>query len=227
MTPSSDPSLHPDESFGPGTDLAICLVAVLLLLTSLVVFGRQQALGVEAPPPRVEPPPEPPPPPPPKQVWTIQEGYDDEPLFEKDRAVLTPTARRQLESRLGEMFDALGGDDCNQLLIEGHASPEAPSGRPHSEQERWNVRLSVDRAMAVADFLYWQGIPYECMSISAFGRSHSRVLATWLQRPGERRSLQTWDAADEPADESELAPERLVRIFATLHPDSVCDLAWY
>jgi len=220
MTGYDDPSLHPDESFGPGTDLAVCLVAVLLLLSSLVLLERQP----EPPPPEeapvvVEPAQ-------PEQTWTIQEGYGEEPLFEKDRAVLTPTAKRQLQNQLHEMLDALVSDSCNQLLIEGHASPEAPAGRPSDQQERWNVKLSADRAMAVADYLYWQGIPYECMSFSAFGRSHSRVLGDWLRGAAGRRSIRTWDATGAPAEEEELAPERLVRIFGTRHPDSLCDLAW-
>ena len=128
------------------------------------------------------------------------------------------------------MTDALAGEECNQLLIEGYASPEVPADRRRHEQERWNLKLSGDRAMAVADYLYWQGVPYECMSVSAFGRSHSKTLAGWLRPPGGRRSLFEWDAAMPEAagevGEARLAPERLVRIFGTHHPDSLCELAF-
>jgi len=218
MTPfDDDPSLHPDESFGPGTDLAICLVAVLLLLSALVLVSRPEE--------HAHPEPQQP-----KQVWIIQERYGDEPLFEKDRATLTATAKAQLKRQLQAMTDALAGEECNQLLIEGYASPEVPADRRRHEQERWNLKLSGDRAMAVADYLYWQGVPYECMSVSAFGRSHSKALAGWLRPPGGRRSLFEWDAAMPEAagevGEPKLAPERLVRIFGTHHPYSLCELAF-
>ena len=207
MSSYGEPSLDSDESFGPGTDLVVSLLAVLLLLLFLVVREQREA---------------------PKQLLEIREGYNEEPLFEKDKAGLTPRAMEQLRQKVPDFLAALESDCCNQLLVEGHASPEAPSALDIKGREQWNLKLSIERSMAVVDYLYHLGFPYECMSVAGFGRSHSVTLTSWLGADPSR-SIDRWDetgrAIVEEVGESTLAAERVVKIFGIRHESSLCDIA--
>ena len=216
MSFHEDPSQAPDESFGPGTDLVISLFAMLMLLLVLAVRALYVA-SAALPEPETQS----------ANLWELREDYREEPLFERDKAVLTPRAKAQLLHEVPAILDALETSYCNQLLVEGYASPEAPSRLSRAARERWNLKLSVDRSMAVIDYLYRHGVPYECMSVTGFGRSHSLVLANWLKYD-PMRSIIEWD--DEWGDwaseigETALAEERVVRIFGIYHESSLCDL---
>ena len=217
-----------DESFGPGTDLVVSLLAALFLLIPLAVQSTRllkylnAAREISAAKPPLECPQEPR-----KQIWEFRESYQDEPLFEKNRAGLTEAAKRQIRSQWGAFQEALQGGLYNQLLIEGHASPEISPKATPQQRERWNLQLSLERALAVADYLHDLGLSYECMSVTGFGRSHSSALQEWLQDSSER-SLQDWNNGggelvrrkEEPA----LAGERLVRVLGINHKSSLCDL---
>ena len=214
MNLADDYSQQPDESFGPGTDLVVSLLAVLLLILiqllnaqNLHSFEEQKG---------------------PQQILVIEENYDEKPLFEKDKSTLTPHARLQLRRSRSAFVDALESNCCNQILIEGHASPDAPSSLSASERERWNLSLSIDRSLAVIDYLYSLGIPYECMSLAGFGRSHSQVLGSWLGRD-DQRNIHMWDISSaefvKRVDQHALASERLVRISGIKHERSVCQIS--
>jgi hypothetical protein len=200
-----EPSVEPDESFGPGTDLVISLLAILLLLLALAAIEQRQA---------------------PRQLWELREDYREKPLFGQNDAELTERARQQLRQELPAFLDALESDWCNQLLVEGYASPEAPPDLDRKERERWNLGLSARRSMAVSDYLNDLGIPYECMFISGYGRSHSAVLASWLNADPDR-TVVIWDdqALEEQHGEQVLSPERIVRILGISHDSSLCSLS--
>lgn len=212
-----DPSLEPDESFGPGTDLVISLFAVLLLLLALAVHALDTPIakpdGPESPT---------------KILWTLEQRYKEEPLFEQDRAVLTIYAKEQIALELPAIRRVLESDSDNQILVEGYASPESPPNLTRQERERWNLKLSVDRSIAVVDYLYEHGIPYECMSVTGFGRSHSVLLSEWLEKDSAR-TVPGWDSAGATpvaeAGEKKLAKERIVRILGIRHRSSICGLA--
>ena len=216
MSWQQDPSLEPDESFGPGTDLVISLFAVLLLILVLAlrVLSVSEVKSIE---PEHQP----------KNLWTLQQRYPEEPLFEQDKAVLTAHTMKQLDLILPTIRSALDGESCNQLLVEGYASPEAPAGLPRRERERWNLELSVNRSMAVVDYLHDHNIPYECISVTGFGRSHSPTLGEWLGSDSFR-SVADWDehwGAQRDIDDVILARERIVKIFGIQHENSLCGLA--
>lgn len=207
-----DSSDHIDESFGPGTDLVVSMLAALLLILVQILRPSPKEEDVDRRP---------------QQIIEIRDSYDEEPLFEKDNAVLTAFAKEQLVREMPAFLSALRSDCCNQLLIEGHASPEAPSSFSAMQRERWNLSLSVERSMAVIDFLYTEGIPYECMSLAGFGRSHSKVLGSWLGAD-KGRTMRIWDERSgvlaREIDERSLASERLVRILGIHHERSLCRL---
>lgn len=199
-----------DESFGPGTDLVLSLFACLLMITLLGAVARK----TETPPPSA---------PTRQQLYEFRERDRQAPFFARNDEVLTEEAKGELRRIAPGLQAGLEGGRFNHLQLLGFASPETREGR-ELERERWNFALSLHRAQAVADFLYQQRIPYECMSLSAFGRSQSKVLSGWLAA-FDGRSLATWDAAgqDSPeVDEQAMASERRVEIWGIEHPDSVC-----
>jgi outer membrane protein OmpA-like peptidoglycan-associated protein len=216
-----------DESFGPGTDLVVSLLAALFLLIPLAVqsvrllnyLSRAREDAVRA---SVECRPEPE-----KQIWEFRESYQEEPLFEKNHAGLTEAAKRQIRAQWPAFEEALRGGLYNQLLVEGHASPEISPRSPTNQRERWNLQLSLERALAVADYLHELGLSYECISVTGFGRSHSSALREWLEGSSER-SLQQWDDGEEDVmkqtEGSDLAGERLVRVLGIHHESSLCEV---
>ncbi|HEX5719303.1 MAG TPA: OmpA family protein [Thermoanaerobaculia bacterium] len=234
--PEDDPSGRSDESFGPGTDLVVSLLAALLLLIPIFVRSFRLVSYLE----RLETVPadvtvlrtelekckndfdaR-------KQIWEFRETYRDEPLFERNRDGLTAAAKQQLDAKVKTFQDALVAGGYNQLLIEGHASPETMLAGDTRQRERWNLALSLLRSMAVADYLYKRGIPYECMSVAAFGRSHSLSLKSWLEEDPVR-TVQDWDEGGrnlvDQIGEATLADERLVRVFGIRHEQSLCALS--
>lgn len=235
--PEEDPSGRSDESFGPGTDLVVSLLAALLLLIPIFVqsfrlmsYLQQLAvvpvedvstLRIELEKCKQEFDAR-------KQIWEFRETYRDEPLFERNRDGLTAAAKRQLDEKIEIFQGALVTGGYNQLLIEGHASPETMLAGNARQRERWNLALSLLRSMAVADYLYERGIPYECISIAAFGRSHSSLLRSWLEED-PARTVQGWDEEGynlvDQVGESALSGERLVRVFGIRHERSLCDLS--
>ncbi len=203
-----------DESFGPGTDLVISLLVCLLVLMTLDSYHDHVlwilASEQEPIPERICPAcPECPSCPKGEIMWIQGKG---EAFFEKNKATLTQQARDQLAARVGWFRSTLETGQYQQLQVVGHASADTARGTP-AVRERRNFVLSFERALAVADFLYQQRIPYECLAVTAWGRSRSEVLASWL-RSGD--SLRAWDdhgqyERQEPAES--LEGERRVEIW--------------
>lgn len=239
-----------DESFGPGTDLVVSLFAMLLIVAVLWWYqGRlqtwlkayaharqldkfeellhqeidahartQQALNQMNMEQRntsekLR-----------TQLYEFRDSVNGAPYFEQNDRRLTGQAVAALDAEVGRFVGALRGGAYNQIQIIGYASAESAKGNLQERQRR-NFALSLARATAVADHLYNRGIPYECISVSGFGRSHSRVLASWLSsHPGE--GIRDWDEHGQyssQVEDEELARERRVEIWGIWHPDSQCD----
>lgn len=194
-----------DESFGPGTDLVLSLFACLLMI---IVLGAARDADRQQRP---------------QQLYEFRERDRQAPSFGKDADELPGAAQEELTRLAPGLRDSLRGARFNHLQLLGFASPETREGSP-LERERWNLDLSLRRAQAVADYLYRRGIPYECMSVTAFGRSQSKVLSGWLAA-FQGRTLEAWDGAGQTGrevDERAMARERRVEIWGIEHPDSVC-----
>jgi len=222
---STEEKENVDESFGPGTDLVISLFACLMILLAigwyqdlLRVLIEELSLQVESPESESEPIRE--------QLYEFRDGQHDMPFFGKDDAVLTAEAKRELDGQTDPLMEALSAGKFNQLQLIGHASADTVRARPQ-EQQRWNLALSLERATAVADHLRGGGIPYECMSVTGFGRSESTVLSEWLEE-GNGRRIEDWDKEGQYSDGvqlSRLSQERRVEIWGIFNPKSLCPLA--
>jgi outer membrane protein OmpA-like peptidoglycan-associated protein len=232
-----------DESFGPGTDLVVSLFAMLLVVAVLWwyqgrVVARLEAFAharqlaqvkgqlrratqeleeleqaVSKANRRT-------------QLYEFLDSVSDAPYFDQNDTHLTDQAEEVLDLEVENFVSALSGGRYNQIQVIGHASAESATGIL-AERQRRNLVLSLARAAAVADYLYERGIPYECISVSGFGRSQSRVLADWLDsHPGA--GIDDWDESGQYSQdtmEEELASERRVEIWGIWHPSSQCDLS--
>lgn len=210
--------------FGPDTDLILSLFAIaLLILATKTVHDRlvtswEHLLAVaQAPPPEKEKPAE--------VLLELREDHGNA-MFEQNEAVLTAKAEAVLGSTAKQIRAALTSGDYDQVQIQGFASPESVVGDA-VRRERWNLALSVERSLAIIDYFYGEGIPYECMSLASFGRSHSRLLRAWLRSP-KGGALARWDTharellEDQP---SRFARERRVWVVGIQHPCSACPLS--
>lgn len=221
----SEPGFTP----GPGMDLIFSLLAVILvvliigslLAKSEINWLRAQlrAAGIEdqrtdrfanktAP----------------KNVWEFSQDY----IFEKNQAVLNDQGERILSQKAKEIRAMLGPSKANHIQVVGHASPEKVAyfaGQKTTVFDR-NLDLSAMRSLAVAHFLSQHGIPYNCMSITGFGRGRSQHLQRWLTQ-GKGRTWQKWDDYEyykSPYFEDQFKSERKVMIYAVFDQDSFCSL---
>ncbi len=209
---------------GPGTDLVISLFAITLVVIALgaVVYHQSAALDIlraaherDREPPPLEPEAE--------EIFVLRAGASTQPRFSKESHVLTPAERSQIDGEIGTIRAAVSGGRHNLLFIVGSASPEVdPEAKP-GVGARYNFKLSMRRAFAVADHLAGQGVPFECMTMEARGRSRSAFLRRWLDS-AQGRSVGQWDGADRSRSEDDYAVERSVRIFAQFAADSTCPL---
>lgn len=237
-----------DESFGPGTDLVVSLLAVLFVFVAVERMAAQMSrplpmpIWTHTPSPtltktasraRTPTPLAPSVTPTPdrrnrQHLWDFCEESSEKPLFEKGTDVLTEAAKEILLSQIEALKARLRDGTANQLQLIGYASPETSITSDRAGRERLNLDLSVRRAVSVADFLYEHGIPYECISISAFGRSHSTVLHDWFQEHGGE-SIASWDEVGQRnVDQSDprLSRERRVEVWGIWHHLSQCNPSW-
>lgn len=87
-------------------------------------------------------------------------GIQGEVLFASGSADLTPSG----QSTLQELVPTLVAQN-KRLRVEGHTDSDP------IKQSRWgtNLRLSVERAMAVAEFLKKAGVPEDRVSVAGYG----------------------------------------------------------
>lgn len=87
-------------------------------------------------------------------------------LFDSGKAEITPTGRRTLD-RLVETLKSTG----KNLRIDGHTDTDP------IRYSKWktNLRLSAERALAVADYLISRGIPADRIAIAGFGEYRPAV----------------------------------------------------
>ncbi len=220
--------MHEDEtggSFGPDTDLVLSLFAVVLLILAIKTIHEDWSaswrsyLGALSKP-RARSVPD-------KEVGVLVEITEDHARegFEQDLTSLSPAAVATLNAQVERIRRALENGECDQLQIQGFASPESIRGQGR-RREKWNLTLSIARALAVIDHLYSRGIPYECMALSGYGRSHSGLMGAWLGT-GVGNGAADWDrVAGElfATNPEQFARERLVWVVGIRHPCSACPL---
>lgn len=105
---------------------------------------------------------------------------DDVVLFKSGETFLTEEGARDIYLKLRNFVrTSLPTFSANLLIIEGHASPERAERQWRSISPKagddGNLDLSAERAVEVAHFLHWLGIPYECVSISGHGSNRTRL----------------------------------------------------
>lgn len=254
MSVLEDHTPESDDGFGPGSDLVLSFLGVLILL-----IGTLTVTGI----PKHEAPAEVP-----KAVPVTPTPPTDTSTTESESLALANRRISELEARIARMnrrvlafrFDGtsaaffeqgsaelsepaealLNGSmlaigrkvlesGANEIVIVGYASPE-PSSRSDRDV---NLDLSSSRAEAVAHYLARRGVPYACMNIRGVGRSRSEMLYDlFLQRrPGT--TLKDWDAlfAGEHGRgftsrlEPQFAAERRVDIVAEQDDESKCSRA--
>lgn len=212
--------------FGPDTDLILSLFAVVLLVLAIkTIHGHwseawRNYLGTLSKPAAQSAPA--------KEVGVLLELTEDHgrEVFEKDLTSLSPEAVATLDAVVERIRRGLKKGEYDELQIQGFASPESVSGQAR-RREKWNLTLSIARALAVMDHLYSRGIPYECMALSAYGRSHSGLMGAWFGARGAGYGAADWDrVAGEllETNPEQFAGERLVWVVGIRHPCSACPL---
>ncbi len=129
-----------------------------------------------------------------KPILVFELRETDAAFFKIGSSILTEAAHSQLALEAPQILGELAKNSANQVNILGYASPEKKTLKEFKGflEADGNLDLSVDRAVAVAHYLKSLGIPYECMSISGFGRGRSQLLYEWKQK-GQNRTMEKWD----------------------------------
>lgn len=243
MSLADDLNGEDDDGFGPGSDLVLSFLGVIILLIGIVrVVGWPQSVPV------LPPPPPPPGPVSPEELAAANKRIQDLERYiarMKRRAVafrfdgtsaafftfgsarLTEPAQKLIAGSTLTIGRKALEMDANQIEIIGYASPEPSNVADYDT----NLDLSTARAEAVTHFLAKRGIPYECMSVRGVGRGRSQLLYDMYlwKRPGTR--IQDWDALFPGAAgrefqagiENDLAEERRVDIIVSSDDESKCD----
>lgn len=206
------------DEYGPGSDLVLSLLSVVILVLGLVGVG--QRLPAQTPP----------------QPFTArkdaavasaeqqlaqlkdensrlaeelrvaleQKDKGREPMisigeivevkgfepFLKNRNQLSEPGKAAIIRQIGGSLELLSSSTANMLLIEGHASPE-PNRREGSPSDV-NLDLSALRAASVAHFLNEKGVPYACMAVVGHGRARSKLIRRIIGKGGNEAMVQ-WD----------------------------------
>lgn len=143
--------------------------------THNVVLGVRFTFGAPTPAPApvepaVQPQPEPEPAPAPARDYLV--------FFEFDSATLTPEAQQVL----GQAAMSAQEGRATMVNVTGHADRSGP--------DDYNMRLSMRRAEAVANFMAAQGVPQRDMAIQAEGESQPLVpTADGVKEPQNRRVM--------------------------------------
>lgn len=213
-----------DDGFGPGSDLVLSFLGVVLLLIGVTVVTGLPEVGNA--PARDAPAAE-------SQDWPVHEarvvpvdqalqGWEHRALaaereLQRLRKLARGTQSRVLALDLHSSdvaFFAQRGTELREPARQLLAGSMAALGRKagehqanqleivgHSSPEPSqttgrddNLDLSMRRAEAVAHFLAEHGVPYECMSVGGVGRGRSELLYETYLKEGKGRTRAQWDA---------------------------------
>ena len=214
-----------DETFGPGSDLTILILILVLLLSAFNWSNSQLSAMAEKLLSKEH------------ALFQLVDNTLDRPLFEQGEDAITERGKQMLRKEISKLKQSFKISDINQLLLVGHASPEANTSNVgvwsdrKTRRERENFVLSIRRAVSVADFLYLEGIPYECMSVIGYGRSLSATLRNFLENqtsPSAKTWDDYWDKTTEKKKrdfESGFKDERRVEIIGVLRKGCNCELS--
>ncbi|WP_076997219.1 OmpA family protein [Variovorax sp. KK3] len=157
------------------------------------------------------------------------DGNNQIAFFTRRGSDLREPARQLLAGSMLAIGQKVLETGANHLELVGYASPE-PSQTPGKDD---NLDLSVARAEAVAHFLAQRGVPYECMSVSGFGRGRSEILYDMYLKKNPGTTRADWDAMLSGAKggafaqniETLMLNERRVDIFVAKDSGSRCQAA--
>jgi outer membrane protein OmpA-like peptidoglycan-associated protein len=187
--------LGSDFEFGPGTDLVLSMLALLVVL--LAVVNMAGPLGKDGP------------------VDNTVELRDEElAFFEHNSARLTPDGERMLRQKLAVLADAAVALDANMLRIKGYASPLPKPLRLAGGTLDGNVNLSAERAIEAAHALHLLGVPYDCLAIESYGRNRSPLLQSYLSR--NQITIAQWDQKLSQGCNSSLSAQECAHLSAEI-----------
>ena len=232
-----------DDGFGPGFDLVLSVLGVLIL-----VVGATTVTGL---PKKPDPPPVPgdthdmtdltrqlalarmrieeleaQKEPGNRRVVAFRFDGTNAAFFQRDKSDLTDLAQRLISGSLLTIGRKALEVGANQLEVTGYASPE-PSVKEGRDS---NLDLSSQRAEAVAHYLALRGIPYSCMSVRGVGRGRSHLLYDVYLTAAPDVAVTDWDALFEGergrqfllSRGKQLASERRVEIVVAHDSESKC-----
>lgn len=159
--------LGSDFEFGPGTDLVLSMLALLLVLLAVASIAK----------PAVDD--------------TVELRDEELAVFEHNSARLTPAGEQMLRQKLAVLAHAAGELDANMLRVKGYASPLPKPLRLSGGTLDGNLDLAADRAVEAAHALYMLGLPYTCLAVESYGRSRSPLLQSYLSK--HRLTIDEWD----------------------------------
>jgi hypothetical protein len=193
--------IEEDEGFGPGTDLAFKLFAIVLLAATLgfVSFSleetaRRKTSGQA------------------RRVEAIDLG--NEALFEVGTAkLLNEPTKETFAKQIRMIRDAMGNGTINQILIEGFASAEGDIAV--------NLDLSRQRCAKILELLK-RGLPYpgQCFISTAYGNANSAVYRD-LQNQ-KKKAIVALTKQEIKDNAKRLEQERAVKVVGMFDPNSAC-----
>lgn len=147
-------------------------------------------------------------------------------LFELNSNRLTYSAKERLKPQAKKILELLKGGSANQLNILGYASPEPKNIGKYTAMDG-NLDLSANRSVAVAHYLHSLGIPYECISVTGYGRGRSEILNDWKKR-GPQYTTKAWDKnyswyGNSPSYRRKSRRERKVVLSVVFVKESKCE----
>ena len=159
-----EPQSVEDNAFGPETDLILSLLVMVLLVGVLAWY---QGRGVVEETKRKNQ----------ELIFTDTAGR-----FRQGKDVLDEDTRQKLQKLAPAMKDDIVKGKFKYFEIAGAASPDISKRSLDGGGIDKNLRLGYDRAAKVAQYLHEsQGMPYECMKVSSYGRAASTFLVEYFQ----------------------------------------------
>lgn len=246
-----------DDGFGPATDLVLSLLGVIILLLAIGQYQQRLKvlIGIEKPPATADVMKPQPAPPDlngrildlssrlaqseaeleaarkflstvPLRIVALKLDGRNVSFFDRNSAELHPAMRQLIAGYIPTLARLVLANRTNEIEVTGFASPE-PSGVAGKDA---NLDISAERSIAVAHYLAQLGVPYQCLSVSGFGRGRSEILYGSYMKRSPQNTVESWDnlmAGDKGRElrsrlEEQMSEERRVEIAVVVDRNSSC-----
>jgi hypothetical protein len=212
MTNLQDISAPEDNSFAPETDLILSLLVIILLVGVLAWYKGKDVVQQKEQEIRRN-----------QRTLVFQEKASN---FLQGSSDISSDDCARLRSKVSDLKESLRTGKYQYLEIAGAASPEV--GRNETTFDI-NIVKGYERAKAVAEILHSEGMPYECMKLSTYGRATSEYLIKQFNgkstlNPKEFLHRFDSDLSIARSSERELSDERRTEIWGIPRQgtDSIC-----